>query len=65
MRIDRTKNTLLLVMSLGFPACLAGAAIREENFDLEPANWEGVNNRNTHRALRPILTTCSTHVLRC
>jgi len=48
MPIERTKNMLLLVMSLGLPAWLAGAAIREENFDLEPANWEGVNNRNTH-----------------
>ena len=23
-------------------------ALREENFDLEPANWEGINNRNAH-----------------
>jgi hypothetical protein len=36
MLIERTKNTLLLVMSLGLPAWLAGAAIREEKFDLEP-----------------------------
>ena len=26
----------------------AHAAIRQESFDHEPADWEGINNRNTH-----------------
>jgi hypothetical protein len=26
----------------------AMAAVRQENFDREPTDWEGINNRNTH-----------------
>ena len=32
----------------------AKAAIREENFDREPPNWEGVNNRTTHFSPRTV-----------
>jgi len=32
-----------------FPLLVAGQTIiREEKFDREPANWEGINNRNIH-----------------
>jgi len=30
----------------------AGAATREEHFDQEPTNWEGINNRNTNFPVR-------------
>ncbi|MEK7678052.1 MAG: hypothetical protein AAB676_19645 [Verrucomicrobiota bacterium] len=30
------------------------AALREENFDREPANWKGVNNRSTHFAPKTV-----------
>ncbi len=33
----------------------AGAAIREETFDREPANWEGVNNRSTAFEAKTVL----------
>src|SRR6266568_5521745 len=36
-----------LVSILGCATILSSAAaVRQENFDREPANWEGVNNRN-------------------
>ncbi|MFN0126789.1 MAG: hypothetical protein ACKV19_08920 [Verrucomicrobiales bacterium] len=37
-----------LLIALGLPGRPASGALREENFDQEPANWEGVNNRSTH-----------------
>ena len=32
----------------------AGAATREEHFDQEPTNWEGINNRNTNFPTRTV-----------
>lgn len=32
----------------------AAGALREENFDREPANWEGINNRNEHFEARKV-----------
>ena len=37
-------------LPLAFAWSPAEAVIREENFDQEPAGWEGVNNRGTHFA---------------
>ena len=40
---------LLLQLSIAIALPVwAAAAVREESFDREPADWEGVNNRNTH-----------------
>lgn len=41
----RKLCVLMMGITLGWPA---QGALREENFDREPANWVGVNNRNTH-----------------
>src|SRR6266852_5688419 len=32
----------------------AAAATREEHFDQEPTNWEGINNRNTNFPTRTV-----------
>ena len=43
------RSILLLVTGLaGLTWWAAGAAIREEHFDREPPNWEGINNRTTN-----------------
>ena len=39
---------LQALIAAALPVWAAQAAVREENFDREPADWEGVNNRNTH-----------------
>jgi hypothetical protein len=39
----RKRDLLFLILA----AISAHAAVRQENFDREPANWEGVNNRST------------------
>jgi hypothetical protein len=48
---------LVLLVALAeavLPPWRAGAALREENFDHEPATREGINNRNTHFAPRTV-----------
>lgn len=45
------RNRVLRPCALMIVAVLsltAAAAVRQENFDREPADWEGINNRNTH-----------------
>ncbi|MFB3787359.1 MAG: hypothetical protein ACE15F_13425 [bacterium] len=40
---------MILFLTLSFPFCVtAETTIREEHFDREPPNWEGINNRGTH-----------------
>lgn len=45
---------VLALAEVGLPPWRAGAALREENFDHEPATWEGINNRNPHFAPRTV-----------
>jgi len=53
MRANLSSLPLALA-GTALPAGPAEAAIREENFDQEPAGWEGVNNRNTHFAPKTV-----------
>jgi len=46
--------TLLVLIAAVLPARPAEAEIRHEDFDREPANWEGVNNRSTHFAPKTV-----------
>ncbi len=43
----RTVRATAIVASLTL-VCSVPGAIRKEDFDHEPSNWEGVNNRNVH-----------------
>lgn len=44
----RAATLLWLLLAAAWPVRAAGAVIREEDFDSQPADWEGINNRNTH-----------------
>jgi hypothetical protein len=46
MKASVLANLLLFVFLP--PGTVVDAALRTENFDREPANWEGVNNRNKY-----------------
>src|SRR5205823_7017667 len=48
----RVLSAIVLVVS--FPALAGLAATRTEHFDREPANWEGINNRNTNFGPRKV-----------
>src|SRR2546426_9471358 len=53
--MDCQRALILLVVSqAGLWEWPAGAATREEHFDQEPANWEGINNRNTNFPVRKV-----------
>ena len=45
---------LLAIVGIALPAWPAEDGLCEENFDQEPANWEGINNRNTHFAPKTV-----------
>src|SRR5262245_51294453 len=45
MKTSPTSIRLVVVL-LGATVLLSAAAVRQESFDREPANWEGVNSRN-------------------
>src|SRR6266705_1888832 len=45
---------LLVASQVALLDWLAAAATREEHFDQEPANWEGINNRNTNFPVRKV-----------
>lgn len=45
---------LLAIVGVALPALPVENSLCEESFDREPANWEGVNNRNTHFAPKTI-----------
>ncbi len=45
---------LLALMEVALPVWPAEAVLREENFDQEPAHWEGINNRNTYFAPKTV-----------
>ncbi len=47
-----TISSLFILMLL--PVGIASGGTQFENFDTEPGNWEGVNNRCTHFAPRPV-----------
>ncbi|MCY2953853.1 MAG: hypothetical protein NTU53_18050 [Planctomycetota bacterium] len=44
----------LAVVEVALPAWSAEGNLREESFDREPANWEGINNRNAHFSPRTV-----------
>ncbi len=59
MKVASEQNRIVLVRYLAWLLIMvavapAEAALRTENFDREPLNWEGVNNRNTNFAPRSV-----------
>src|SRR5262249_5907286 len=45
MHSERLLSLLMAIIAVSSPL---ETAVRQENFDREPSNWEGYNNRGTH-----------------
>lgn len=50
-----SKAFAIVILCNGMAAHSISGAVREENFDREPANWEGVNHRSTAFDARTVI----------